>query len=184
VGEILAQRVTAELSEPFVVFLIGMRVNKFFAFKKWGVAFNSFPKMLNELYAHPELGFLHGETFYCLKPIMPVMISYWRSFDHLERFARSRDHTHLPAWREFYKQVGTDGTVGIWHETYTIAPGQYESIYANMPLFGLAKAAGKVTPVGRSNGNARQRVANNPEAAGYSVPLAETEAGLEAAPHP
>ena len=30
--------------------------------------------------------------------------------------------------------------MGTWHETYTVAPGQYESIYANVPRFGLARA--------------------------------------------
>jgi hypothetical protein len=174
-SEILAQRVTAKMDQPFVVFLIGMRVNKLFAFGKWGVAFNSFPKMLQELSANPELGFLHGETFYRLRPIMPVMISYWRSFDHLERFARSRDHTHLPAWREFYQKVGTDGTVGIWHETYTIAPGNSETIYANMPLFGLAKAAGGAAPVGRGSTTARMRVTGDADATGYTVAPTEEE---------
>jgi hypothetical protein len=33
------------------------------------------------------------------------------------------------------------GDVGIWHETYLIRTGEYESIYSGMPLMGLAKAA-------------------------------------------
>jgi hypothetical protein len=33
------------------------------------------------------------------------------------------------------------GDVGIWHETYLIRAGEYESIYSGMPLMGLAKAA-------------------------------------------
>jgi hypothetical protein len=41
--------------------------------------------------------------------------------------------------------VGTDGSVGIWHETYKVAAGDYENIYVNMPLFGLGKA-GTVQP--------------------------------------
>jgi hypothetical protein len=41
--------------------------------------------------------------------------------------------------------VGTDGSVGIWHETYKASAGSYESIYANMPPFGLGKA-GKLQP--------------------------------------
>ena len=31
------------------------------------------------------------------------------------------------------KKVGTNGGVGVWHETYIIDKGQYENIYANMP---------------------------------------------------
>jgi len=34
----------------------------------------------------------------------------------------------------------TDGSVGIWHETYQVARGAYENIYVNMPPFGLGKA--------------------------------------------
>jgi hypothetical protein len=30
--------------------------------------------------------------------------------------------------------------VGIWHETYKIAPGGYENVYVNMPPFGLGRA--------------------------------------------
>ena len=36
--------------------------------------------------------------------------------------------------------MGSNGDVGIWHETYLIEPGQYENVYNNMPAFGLAAA--------------------------------------------
>ena len=32
------------------------------------------------------------------------------------------------------------GDIGIWHETYLVPAGSYESIYSNMPRFGLAVA--------------------------------------------
>ena len=44
----------------------------------------------------------------------------------------------------FNRAIGKDGTVGVWHETYLIEPGKYETIYANMPLFGLAAATSHV----------------------------------------
>jgi hypothetical protein len=47
--------------------------------------------------------------------------------------------------------------VGIWHETYTVAPGQYESIYVNMPRFGLGNAAPFEPVTGRLDG-ARSRI--------------------------
>ncbi len=174
-AEVMAARVTANMKDPFVVFLIGMRVNKFFAFKKWWLGASTFPKMVNELSANPELGFLHGESFFRFAPLTTIMVSYWRSFEQLEHFARSRDHLHLPAWQEFYKRVGTDGTVGIWHETYQINPGQSESIYANMPLFGLA-AASEAVPVTRANQTARMRVTGKPEATTPPVPAVEEKA--------
>jgi hypothetical protein len=68
------------------------------------------------------------------------MVSYWRSFEALEHFARTPDQTHFPAWKRFYKEVGLNDTIGIWHETYKIHAGEYECIYGNMPKFGLANA--------------------------------------------
>ena len=34
-AKVMPGRYTAQIEEPFVVFLIGMRINKFFAFRKW-----------------------------------------------------------------------------------------------------------------------------------------------------
>ena len=52
----------------------------------------------------------------------------------------ARDAEHLPAWQAFNKTVGTDGSVGIWHETYVVSAGRYENVYVNMPEFGLGRA--------------------------------------------
>jgi hypothetical protein len=146
-SEIIADRYTTQIDQPFVVFLIGMRVNKFFAFKKWLMVTNAFPKMMQVLREHPEKGYLGGESFFRFAPLATILVSYWRSFEDLERFARGKDDPHAAAWREFNKQVGYNGDVGIWHETYAVEPGHYEALYGNMPLFGLAKAAKKTLPV-------------------------------------
>jgi hypothetical protein len=69
-----------------------------------------------------------------------MVVQYWRSFEQLEAFARAKDHRHFPAWTRFNRAVGSNGDVGIWHETYLVRAGQYECIYNNMPPFGLAKA--------------------------------------------
>ncbi len=55
--------------------------------------------------------------------------------------------------------MGADGSVGIWHETYLINPGNYEAIYGNMPIFGLAAATNHM-PVTSKKEAARQRVGN------------------------
>jgi hypothetical protein len=47
--------------------------------------------------------------------------------------------------------------VGIWHETYTVASGQYESIYVNMPRLGLGSAMPHVPVTGRLD-SARARI--------------------------
>ncbi len=145
--QVIPDRFTAEMQQPFVVFLIGMRVNQSFAVRQWSWTARQMGKMLPVLYQHPEKGFMGGETFFRLFPLTVLLVTYWRSFDDLERFARAQDDPHLDAWQQFYRRVGKGGNVGIYHETYLVEPGKYEAVYANMPLFGLAKATGQAVPV-------------------------------------
>lgn len=145
------QRMTAEMDGDFVVFLIGMRINKPWKVHKWLPVFLGMLRMIRELSAHPELGFL-GHT---LSPT--AIVQYWRSFEQLEAYARSKDHLHLPAWSAFTQQIGlSNGDVGIWHETYCIGPRQYETFYSNMPAFGLGKV-GRLVPATGQHTTARSR---------------------------
>ena len=50
---ILARRVTAEIDGDFVVFLIGMRINRLWKPHKWFPVLMAMPKMLKELDAAP-----------------------------------------------------------------------------------------------------------------------------------
>ncbi|HEX7064089.1 MAG TPA: DUF4188 domain-containing protein [Bacillales bacterium] len=138
-------RYTIEKKEPFVVFIIGMRINRFLAFSKWLPTAKAMGPMIKELYQHPELGFLDCEIAFNLRGV--TMVQYWRSFEDLERYAK--EELHLEAWKRFNRSIGSDGTVGIFHETYEIKLGQYECIYANMPAFGLGKTGEVVPAVGR-----------------------------------
>jgi hypothetical protein len=45
----------------------------------------------------------------------------------------------------------------IWHETYQVAAGHYEAIYANMPRYGLA-VAGTHEPATGHRSDARSRM--------------------------
>jgi hypothetical protein len=138
-AKVIPGRFTAQTDEPFVVFLIGMRVNKLFAFRKWIPTARAMGPMLRALFTHPEQGFLGAQTFLYWRGV--GMIQYWHSFEELERFARAADEPHATAWRRFNKAVGfQDGSVGIWHESYLVEPGRYEVVYGNMPVFGLAAA--------------------------------------------
>ena len=94
------------------------------------------------LHEHPELGLLGVQQF--VGGRTTLLVQYWRSFEDLDRFAANRDQTHLPAWRAFNRRVGTSGDVGIFHETFVVPASGIESLYNNMPLFGLAKATGRV----------------------------------------
>jgi Domain of unknown function (DUF4188) len=139
-SEVFSGRYTANHDQSFVVFLIGMRVNKFWSLSKWLPVAQAMSPMLKTLYAYPEKGFLGGENFFRLSPLTTILVSYWESFAQLESFARHPSEPHLEAWQKFNRSVGSDGSVGIWHETYLVNAGNYEAIYANMPSFGLAAA--------------------------------------------
>jgi hypothetical protein len=147
-AKVIPGRFTAQTDQPFVVFLIGMRVNKLLAVRKWLPTALAMGPMLRELYAHPEKGFLGAHTYFTGRTTL--MVQYWRSFEDLERFARADDDPHMPAWRRFNRAVGyKDGAVGIFHESYLVQPGQYEVVYGNMPVFGLAAATDHVPAHGR-----------------------------------
>jgi len=136
-SRILRERLTASIDGDFVVFLIGMRVNNPLKVHKWWPVFLAMPPMIKELTRHPEMGLLHAEMWFGRTTIM---IQYWRSMEQLLAYAMNKDAEHLPALHAFNKSVGTDGSVGIWHETYAASPGTFETIYTNMPAFGLGKA--------------------------------------------
>ena len=143
---IRAERMTARIDGEVVVFLIGMRINRLWKVHKWLPVARAMPRMLAELAGGREHGFLGAEQWFGNPTIM---LHYWRSFEALERYAKNRSAQHLPAWAAFNRAVGSGGDVGIWHETYRIRPGDYECIYNNMPLFGLARATGAVSASGR-----------------------------------
>ena len=173
-AKVIPGRFTAEIEGPFVVFIIGMRVNKFFAFRKWIATAMAMGPMIRTLYKHPEKGFLGAQTFFYGRGV--VTVQYWRSFEDLERFARDKDDPHLEAWRTFNKTIGSNGSVGIFHETFLVEAGKYEALYGNMPVFGLAAAAKHVPATGRRE-TARRRLGGNNEPAVASPEQPEQVAG-------
>jgi hypothetical protein len=148
VAAVIDKRVTADIEGDFVVFLIGMRINRPFKPSKWLPVFLAMPKMVRELEQNPESGFLAAKL-YLGSPRAPMVVQYWRSFEHLETYARNRDNAHWPAWVAFNKHVGSNGDVGIWHETYLVPAGSYECVYNNMPPTGLGAATSLVPAAGR-----------------------------------
>lgn len=164
-----AGRFAAQLDGPFVVFHIGVRINRLLAVHKWAPVVSAMGPMLRELSQHPELGLLHTETSVSWRRIS--FVQYWRSFEQLERFARDRTLPHLDAWRRFNRAIGADGSVGIWHETFLVQAGQYECVYGNMPRSGLALAGEHVPAVGAAE-TARRRLgfAGEPAVPTYSNP--------------
>ena len=154
-ARIIQKRVCAEIEGPFVVFMIGARVNRPWKLNVVLPFLATMPRMLKELAAAPELGLLHVQPHF--GGMSATLIQYWRSFEHLEAYARAPDRAHLPAWQWFNKQLGSNGDIGIWHETYLVQPGGYETIYNNMPPYGLG-AAGTLSDATGVRQSAHQRL--------------------------
>lgn len=151
------ERLTATFDGDFVVFLIGMRINAPLMIHRWFPVAAAMPRMIRELSEQPELGFVHAEIWFSRTIIL---LQYWRSMEQLLAYAKNRDAHHLPAWQAFNKAAGTDGSVGIWHETYAVSPGSYENIYVNMPPFGLGRA-GSLQPTAGGRQSAAGRLSAN-----------------------
>lgn len=147
------KRVCADFSDDIVLFLIGMRINRYWAIHKWWPVARAMPAMLDELRRQADSGFLHAEMG---MGRTLILVQYWRSMDDLQRYAHSRDALHLPAWQRFNQasRAAHDDSVGIWHESYQVKRGASASIYLNMPQFGLARAAQAVRPVSGHSANA------------------------------
>lgn len=151
---------------PLVVFLIGMRVNRPRRVRAWWPVFTAMPKLLAELQREkalaavgkgPDNGFLGHRLL--LGAGGPTLVQYWRGVDDVYRYASSADHGHRPAWTAFNAAARrSDGAVGIWHETYAVPDGGHETIYVDMPAYGLA-AATSMLPIGRRADRGRDRMA-------------------------
>ncbi len=145
-ARIFPGRFTARIDGPFVVFLIGMRINQLWAVHKWIPIAAAMPRMQTMLKKNPAKGLLGPENWVRWREVMNVQ--YWRSFEDLESFARNPSDPHLQVWKDFNRRVGADGSVGIWHETFVVNAGQFECVYGNMPLYGLAAATEHVVAIG------------------------------------
>ena len=155
-------RFAAQIEGDFVVFLIGMRVNKLRLVHKWMPVARAMPRMLAELKRQPELGLLHAEAYRSGRTV--ITVQYWRSFELLHAYAHAKEMEHLPAWAAFNRAVGGNGSVGIFHETYSVSAGRYECVYANIPRMGLA-AAGEMVPATGRMKDARSRMGGTTDAA-------------------
>ena len=151
---VISGRMTATTQEPFVLFLIGMRVNNVFALHRWLPVFAAMPRMLKELHINRDLGF---RSYQMWLSRTVILVKYWESSEKLIAYAKASNEDHLPAWRAFNKAARKSRAVGIWHETYVIDQGKTENIYINMPAFGFGKV-GSLEPATGGRKTASQRL--------------------------
>ncbi|MFC6835749.1 DUF4188 domain-containing protein [Halomarina ordinaria] len=142
-GDVIHEKVHAEVDEDFVVFLVGMRINKPWRVGKWLPPFLAMPRLLRRLEADPDSGLLGYRVVF--SPREPMVVQYWRSAEDLFRAATDPEGGHVPAWLAYNRDSDLSGAAGIWHETYLVRADAYETSYRNMPPFGLG-TVGRLAP--------------------------------------
>ncbi|MGW1029581.1 DUF4188 domain-containing protein [Streptomyces sp. NPDC002577] len=141
-------RTTAAAEGDAVVLLIGMRINHFWAVHQWLPVMLSMFRMLGELAKDRGRGLL-GRILLTASPRTYYVVQYWESKEKLYAYATSPDMFHHKVWAIANRKERAGKVrqhVGLWHEAYIAPEGSYESIYLDMPPFGLAAATG-VLPI-------------------------------------
>lgn len=172
----VAERTTAAAEGDVVVLLIGMRINRFRAVHHWLPVLLAMPRMLRELGSRPERGLL-GHVLLTASPRTYYVVQYWESKEKLYAYAHAPDAAHHAAWAFINRKERAGkvrGHVGLWHEAYVVPQGNYESIYADMPAFGLAAAHGRI-PLEKRGRRARDRFAHRPATPERTAPPAEAD---------
>lgn len=173
---VTAGRTTAAAEGDVVVLLIGMRVNHFWAVHQWLPALVAMPRMLRELAKDRSRGLL-GHVLLTASPRTYYVVQYWESKEQLYAYASAPGMLHHRVWGDINRKERAGRVrrhVGIWHETYVVPEGSYESIYGDMPPFGLGAAYGTV-PVEQRGRRARDRFAHRSSSA-----TADDQAGTSA----
>ncbi|MFJ4951689.1 DUF4188 domain-containing protein [Streptomyces sp. NPDC088760] len=156
----MVSRTTADAKGDVVVLLIGMRINRFRAVHLWLPVMLAMLRMLRELERDPARG-LRAKVLLTASPRTYYVVQYWESKDKLYAYATAPDAFHHKVWAQLNRKERAGklrGQVGIWHESYVVPEGSYESIYGDMPAFGLAAAHGQV-PVAARGRYAKDRFA-------------------------
>ncbi|CAI5464509.1 unnamed protein product [Closterium sp. Yama58-4] len=148
--DIFQGRMAGKMDGDFCLFLIGARANNPFplspAFASVGEVFGQAVRELEQ--ESERFGFLGGDHYVgtdMTRGSQTIAVMYWRSYDDLVNYANDQTLVHGSAWKRMTQLLRDGPGVGVWHESYAISAGQYESIYVNCPAFGLG-AAGKLVP--------------------------------------
>jgi len=150
---VAGRHTAAPRDDDVVVLLIGMRFNHWWRIDKWLFVLIGMRRMLTHL-RRREHGLLASHSWFGRTT---MTVQYWSSMDALQDFAADTTAPHRAAWLEYFRRLGRDPAVGVYHEAYRLRPGGHEGIYVNMPVFGLAEATEHV-PVDAARDSARGRV--------------------------
>ena len=149
-----AESITARIDHPFVLVLIGLHWAGWRHWPAMRKARRQLQGLLSELEGDPDSGLLAWEHW---PGRSPLWVQYWRSFEHLEKWAREPGGAHREVWTSYLRGPAKKRAVGIWHEAYVVEPGKYEAVYTAMPALGLARVGEALEARGRL-GRARGRL--------------------------
>jgi hypothetical protein len=124
-------------AEPVVMFLLGIRINRWRSVRRWLPLVLTIPGMLGDLVRTPDSGLLGYRLLIGPGPRQAMVVQYWRRTDDLHRFARDATGPHRPAQRRFWWHYGSSEAIGVWHEVVVTAEGGHHGVYGNMPPTGL-----------------------------------------------
>ena len=113
---------------------------------------DAFMAMNKELESDPEkYGFYGAQTYVSANPRVDTVmtVQYWRSQEHLNAYARDGMSKHLPEMQMAGGTMKASAHIGLWHESFAVREGEYESIYVNCPRMLLGKAGVLVPATGR-----------------------------------
>ena len=147
---------TAISDRPFVVLLVGLRINKWWRLDHVWQALRAFRLLHRDLERDPASGLLASERWWG-NPLLSIQ--YWESWERLETWARRGDGLHRRFWIDYAQRLRAAGSIGVWHETYLVRPGSYETVYNAMPAFGLGCAVSSLIPARGRAGRAAGRIA-------------------------
>jgi hypothetical protein len=136
--DIIDEQVTGELDGGFVVFRLGMRINRLWKVHRWLPILRAGRRMLAEADADPDVGLLAYDSTVGLRGV--EVVQFWRSFDDLRTYALDPDAGHAPSMRWAMERMADGDDVGIWHELYVVDDDSYETVYYNAPPTGVGKA--------------------------------------------
>ena len=125
-----------------VVFLIGARVNSKWrlphAFVDLGGRRRGIKAMLDHLVAKPDKGLLAYEFGF------PTIVRYWRSFEHLEAFAKNADDPPLEVWRDYWRAASAAaGGLGSGTRPISSEPASTRRSTATCRCTGSPRRAGR-----------------------------------------
>ncbi|QRX96336.1 monooxygenase family protein [Streptomyces noursei] len=116
-------RVTAAAEGYVVVFLIGIRINRWRSVRHWLPALLAMPRMLKEL-AHEQGSGPLGHQGYTAGQRTFTIVQYRESREKLLAYASTPDQQHRPAWAAFnhrrtrgWTGPGASGSSSVWMPT-------------------------------------------------------------------